>query len=109
THTFLSSCYADHRRLHSFPTRRSSDLRRMSGWMPIDRRSRTLCCVGLVLSSPAVPMNGTSVRWMYNVLSRPTSRRNCRIASRKRSEEHTSELSHVAISYAVFCLKKKKK
>src|SRR5437870_12816189 len=25
-----------------------------------------------------------------------------------RSEEHTSELSHVAISYAVFCLKKKK-
>src|SRR5207253_9697783 len=25
----------------------------------------------------------------------------------KRSEEHTSELSHVAISYAVFCLKKK--
>src|SRR5215510_8823998 len=26
-----------------------------------------------------------------------------------RSEEHTSELRHVAISYAVFCLKKKKK
>src|SRR2546427_3398381 len=27
----------------------------------------------------------------------------------KRSEEHTSELSHSQISYAVFCLKKKKK
>src|SRR5438034_5746769 len=26
-----------------------------------------------------------------------------------RSEEHTSELSHTVISYAVFCLKKKKK
>src|SRR5438045_7435645 len=26
-----------------------------------------------------------------------------------RSEEHTSELSHLGISYAVFCLKKKKK
>src|SRR2546426_9206458 len=26
-----------------------------------------------------------------------------------RSEEHTSELSHLVISYAVFCLKKKKK
>src|SRR5690349_22393571 len=26
----------------------------------------------------------------------------------RRSEEHTSELSHVEISYAVFCLKKKK-
>src|SRR5207253_9166760 len=29
-------------------------------------------------------------------------------SSRGRSEEHTSELHHVAISYAVFCLKKKK-
>src|SRR5206468_9230270 len=27
----------------------------------------------------------------------------------ERSEEHTSELSHDQISYAVFCLKKKKK
>src|SRR5207253_10963523 len=27
--------------------------------------------------------------------------------ARLRSEEHTSESSHVAISYAVFCLKKK--
>src|SRR5690606_41723199 len=27
----------------------------------------------------------------------------------KRSEEHTSDSSHVKISYAVFCLKKKKK
>src|SRR2546429_7360382 len=29
-------------------------------------------------------------------------------ARQKRSEEHTSELSHGYISYAVFCLKKKK-
>src|SRR5688572_32599046 len=29
-------------------------------------------------------------------------------ATRSRSEEHTSELSHSQISYAVFCLKKKK-
>src|SRR5256885_13194371 len=28
---------------------------------------------------------------------------------RERSEEHTSELRHLVISYAVFCLKKKKK
>ena len=27
--------------------------------------------------------------------------------TRRRSEEHTSELSHITISYAVFCLKKK--
>src|SRR2546430_7419008 len=32
-----------------------------------------------------------------------------RSTSTTRSEEHTSELSHSQISYAVFCLKKKKK
>ena len=32
--------------------------------MPIERSSLTECCVGLVLSSPALGMNGTSVRWM---------------------------------------------
>src|SRR5438309_3999595 len=30
------------------------------------------------------------------------------LASRRRSEEHTSNSSHSSISYAVFCLKKKK-
>src|SRR5438034_3251456 len=30
------------------------------------------------------------------------------VGARSRSEEHTSELSHTVISYAVFCLKKKK-
>src|SRR5438034_11732632 len=30
-------------------------------------------------------------------------------AVERRSEEHTSELRHTVISYAVFCLKKKKK
>src|SRR5438045_8080917 len=34
-----------------------------------------------------------------------TTGRRCR----NRSEEHTSELHHLGISYAVFCLKKKKK
>src|SRR5437773_7369853 len=38
--------------------------------------------------------------------------RSCRSSSAKRrwtrSEEHTSEPSHITISYAVFCLKKKK-
>ena len=29
--------------------------------------------------------------------------------SQERSEEHTSDSSHITISYAVFCLKKKKK
>src|SRR5258705_5902053 len=33
----------------------------------------------------------------------------CARGRRSRSEEHTSELSHLGISYAVFCLKKKRK
>src|SRR3546814_8704292 len=38
------------------------------------------------------------------------ARRSCGAAARSRSEEHTSELqSLMRISYAVFCLKKKKK
>ena len=68
--------------LMSWSRNRSVRQRRMSGWMPIARRSLTLCCVGLVFSSPAAPMNGTSVRWMKSVLSRPTSWRSWRIASR---------------------------
>jgi hypothetical protein len=32
--------------------------------MPIERSSLTECWVGLVLSSPAPVMNGSSVRWM---------------------------------------------
>ena len=54
----------------------------MSGWMPISRSSATECCVGLVLGSPTTPITGTSVTWMYSTLSRPTSLRNWRMASR---------------------------
>src|SRR3989454_3314785 len=35
--------------------------------------------------------------------------RRSRVSELARSEEHTSELHHLVISYAVFCLKKKKK
>jgi hypothetical protein len=40
---------------------RSVRQRSTSGWMPISRSSFTECCVGLVLSSPAAPIHGTSV------------------------------------------------
>ena len=35
----------------------------MSGWIPMLRSSFTLCCVGLVLSSPLALMNGIRVTW----------------------------------------------
>jgi len=50
--------------LMSFPSGRSVRQSRMSGWMPISRSFITLCCVGLVFTSCAVAMYGTSVRWM---------------------------------------------
>ena len=45
-------------RLISSETGRSVRTMRMSGWIPISISSRTECCVGLVLSSPAAAMYG---------------------------------------------------
>jgi hypothetical protein len=41
---------------------RSQRQRMMLGWMPIERSSFTLCCVGLVFISPAEGMKGRSVK-----------------------------------------------
>ncbi len=53
--------------------------------MPISRNLATLCCVGLVLSSPAAFKNGMSVTWMNTTLPGPASSANWRIASRNGS------------------------
>src|SRR5690349_22037852 len=74
--TFLFKCYGDHRDLHSFPTRRSSDLGEM-----VQERG----------FSPGVHRH-ESHRPVHQ-LDRKSTRLNS---------------SHVEISYAVFCLKKKK-
>src|SRR5690606_40343103 len=52
-------------------------------------------------------LNGWSV-YSGNMSSLPSNVNNCNLplANNARSEEHTSESSHVKISYAVFCLKK---
>jgi hypothetical protein len=65
---------------------RSQRQSRMSGWMPISRISFTECCVGLVLSSPAVAMYGTSVTWTLQAFSSPSSTLSWRIASRNGSD-----------------------
>src|SRR3546814_13304771 len=94
--TFIFSCYGDHRDLHvlthSFPTRRSSDL------TPTLRKA----------CAPAGNAGGWWTRWTVP-RSSFLAVRNSPSISRWRSEEHTSELqSLMRISYAVFCLKKKK-
>src|SRR5262249_60752592 len=79
----------------SFPTRRSSDLQR-----------RASSCCGACRSactSRAIPRSSSawSPRSAYRSRQRTPS-------APYRSEEHTSELQSLTISYAVFCLKKKK-
>src|SRR3546814_19548211 len=80
---FFFYCYGDYRDLHvlthAFPTPRSSDL---------------------------IP-DGWACRWRNSAIAAGSARR--AHALLRRSEEHTSELqSLMRISYAVFCLKKKK-
>src|SRR3546814_8710302 len=100
---------------HSFPTRRSSDLLRQSFGGARNPRALREC--------PEIVEKSDGYLWCFE------TRRNLREGSRyrrraqalrrisgpdrdgsRRSEEHTSELqSLMRISYAVFCLKKKKK
>src|SRR5205085_12682988 len=85
---FYNSC--DHRDLHSFPTRRSSDLSSAASLLRISRVGSlhllNFACAG-------------APRARVVTVQRPDSdRKSTRLNS-----------SHSQISYAVFCLKKKKK
>src|SRR5207248_9164006 len=81
--SFFFQCSADHRDLHSFPTRRSSDL------MVVDDQDPHAHFSGTSTAS-VVPLPGLDSTWR--------DRKSTRLIS-----------SHRTISYAVFCLKKKKK
>src|SRR5688572_32619804 len=83
------SCYANHRDLHSFPTRRSSDLRLEQ---QVD---------ALVLEQPS----GEEQR--RGRASGPGGAAHRGALQDRKSTRLNS--SHSQISYAVFCLKKKKK
>src|SRR5438045_9370357 len=79
--------YCDHRDLHSFPTRRSSDLK-----VGADE-GRNVSRRGHAPALRALPEEPRDLRPKSNV-----DRKSTRLNS-----------SHLGISYAVFCLKKKKK
>src|SRR4030066_1068608 len=83
---FFFKCYGDHRDLHSFPTRRSSDL-------------------GSSVR-PSAPSTSGTIR---STCTRRTTTRSPR-ARGPRSEEHTSELqSHLNLVCRLLLEKKKKK
>src|SRR5699024_12850629 len=100
---YTSSCYYlrpvilfprsdDHRDLHSFPTRRSSDL-------PISTSSTA------VVSQPAIGREWPRAAMVSSICA-PKPAPTTRISTDRKSTRLNS--SHVSISYAVFCLKKKK-
>src|SRR5688572_33061131 len=86
--SFFLYGYGDHRDLHSFPTRRSSDL---------DPRALFQVDLDLRVDELAV---------LQHLHARLQNRE---FIDAKRSEEQRLNSSHSQISYAVFCLKKKKK
>src|SRR5690606_41912137 len=89
---FFFYCYGDHRDLHSFPTRRSSDL--VFGVVFSTRVESAL--PGLL--PPGVDAAADTSQLLQSPEQIRLDRKSTRLNS-----------SHVKISYAVFCLKKKKK
>src|SRR5204863_9109412 len=80
---FLSYCSGDHRYLHSFPTRRSSDL----GCRGVRRSWSTLTfCTGYPSRRP------TADTLMARSLLLRSTHASARSRRKLRSEEHTSEL-----------------
>src|SRR5205814_9747388 len=101
--TFHSTCHGAHPVPHSFPTRRSSDLRsnKCTHWS----RDRTTCpeswCTYL--------SSGSAVLFLASASS--VSRRIISVSRIRARDRKSTRLnsSHLGISYAVFCLKKKTK
>src|SRR5439155_19819886 len=108
TSLFFFSCSAPHPALHSFPTRRSSDLHRPDRAGVADVRYHR----------PTRDVHGRPERHRRVLPALAGEPGQSRADARGREEIFVSardrkstrlNSSHVAISYAVFCLKKKNK
>src|SRR5690606_40663708 len=91
--TTIISCYfGDRQHLHSFPTRRSSDLHTtLNALIGTKVPTSPLCFIHIIIQGLLQGAKDLLVGLIY--LDRKSTRLNS---------------SHVKISYAVFCLKKKK-
>src|SRR5439155_22622996 len=103
--SFFFYSYVVHRDLHSFPTRRSSDL------------VRNVAAVFLEQVDDVVALEGADPAFLGFFEGVLAGRQIARGAHARGIADHVGKVdrkstrltSHVAISYAVFCLKKKKK
>src|SRR5438445_8532828 len=93
--SFFFKCYGDHRDLHSFPTRRSSDLAVLVDAVRALVREQERRQIESLLEQ-----DGLDERGIGQLLQEAENR------DRKSTRLNSS---HANISYAVFCLKKKKK
>src|SRR5699024_11502291 len=95
-------CYASHTHppLHSFPTRRSSDL-------PPTSRTHSTSTASSSRSASSRTPNGSRAPSSCRLTRRSSSTSVGRPRCRDRKSTRLNS-SHVSISYAVFCLKKKK-
>src|SRR5690606_42126899 len=95
----LFSCYVDHRDLHSFPTRCSSDLY-LKLILPLTSPGRSM-----PVGAPKPKLLIYSRSFSSPNSSYPNLMKATLLEDRKSTRLNSS---HVKISYAVFCLKKKK-
>src|SRR5947199_1560592 len=100
----LFSAFADARDLHSFPTRRSSDLKERE---PPDQ-SRTGAAVERLIVSQSGDDAGKVVALLFAHVTRPGFSGPELLGALDRKSTRLNS-SHLGTSYAVFCLKKKTK
>src|SRR5688572_31558671 len=101
--SFSSS--AAHRDLHSFPTRRSSDLKPCQPYVP----HRLRCHWRVWSPSHRNPAFRRLFRWVLVQQARPTTPLRRHSTPPKRSEEHTSELQSQSNLVCRLLLEKNKK
>src|SRR5690606_41938928 len=97
------SSYTAHRHLHSFPTRRSSDLSRTFALFATEDSLGVVSACPRHLNHRRVP----DFPLVKNPELHPASRSGSTSTPLDRKSTRLNS-SHVKISYAVFCLKKKK-
>src|SRR5205823_13437362 len=103
---FLFQCSGPHRDLHSFPTRRSSDLRRCSTRC---RAASPSCRRSCWRTGPPHGSRGRPSSSCPSAPPRPGGSPGAPVVGSHRSEEHTSELQSLAYLVCRLLLEKKKK